>query len=302
MPNYWEQSLLTASLNYVEFPVAERSVSTGRNFARYVYPYRDGQGVEDLGRKVYQFSLTVPLFRGVSPEHYPDTYDRLIAIIEDDDLRGEVEYVDPEHGPINVKIIDYGWRTVAERRDGGVLTIQLEERGFAQSLLQNLSSPELAGRARASQLAQDVDFGMAALGLPPEEQIDGGSFSLTAAWQQFQATIDAGALAADEVAAVLDEITLITEKVLSFSALDELQRFSIYNAAIDFLGATQDVADEAATPIRALIQIVLADDMDAFGIAARYLGDASRADEVIFQNPGDPLLYPRGSTVLVPQS
>lgn len=302
MPNFWEQSLLTASLNYVEFPVGDRGVNTGRNFARYAYPYRDGQGVEDLGRKVYQFSLTVPLFRGVSTSHYPDTYDRLIAIIEDDDLRGEVEYVDPEYGPINVKIVDYGWRTVAERRDGGVLTIQLEERGFEQSLLQNLSSPELAGRARAAQLAQDVDFGMAALGLPPEEQIDGGSFSLTDAYQKFQAAIDEGALAADEVAAQLDEITLVTEKVLSFSAVEELQRFSIYNAAIDFLGACEDVGNEAVEPVETLIEIVLADDMDAFAIAARYLGNASRADEVIFQNPGDPLLYPRGSVITVPAS
>jgi prophage DNA circulation protein len=300
MAGFWEQSLLTASLGYVEFPVGDRQVSTGRTFARYAYPYRDGQGVEDLGRKIYQFSLTVPLFRGVSPAHYPDTYDRLIAIVENDDLRGEVEYVDPEFGPLQVKIVDYNWRTVAERRDGGVLTLALEERGFEQSLLQNLSSPELAGRARAAQLAQDVDFGLASFDLPPEEPIDGGSFSLTAAWQEFQSALDTAAMAADELAAKLDEVRLVAEKVLTFSARDELERFSLYNSVIDFLGAAEDASKTSAGGVvRKLVEVVLPVDMDAFTVAQRYLGSADRADEIIADNPGDPLLYPRGSRLQV---
>lgn len=297
MAHYWETTLLTASLGYVEFPLSERQVSTGRNFARNVYPYRDGQGVEDLGRKVYQFNLTLPLFRGVDEALYPDTYLRLIAIIEDDDLRGEVEYVDPEFGPINVKIIDYSWHTAGERRDGGVLTIQLEERGFEQSLLNELGHFKNSGPSRAQKYAEDADFEIAQTG----ESVD---FSLTAAYQSFQAAIDEGALRTDEIAAQLDELYLVAQKAIAFSALDEIQRFSLYNSVIDFLGAAEDIAEDTSDKSvgAALIEVVLPDDMDMFQVAARYLKDSDRAEEVAFHNPGNPLLYPRGSRVSVPAS
>jgi prophage DNA circulation protein len=295
MADYWSETTLTASLGYVEFPIADRQVSIGRNFARNVYPYRRGQGVEDLGRKVYAFNLTVPLFRGVDESHYPDTYLRLLSIIEDDDLRGEVEYVDPEFGPLDVKIVDYSWRTEAGRRQGGVLTIQLEERGFEQSLLESLSHFAQSGPTRAAQHAQDVDFDAAATG----ETV---GFSLTAAWQKFQAAIDQGALAADEIAAQLDELYLVAEKVVAFSAEDEIERFSLYNSLIDFLGASEDVAEDAADKSvgAQLVEVVLPDDMDMFQAAARYLGDAGRAEEISFHNQGDPLLYARGTLLRVP--
>lgn len=296
MADFWEQTLLEASLGYVEFPVADRSVKTGRNFARNIYSYRDGQGVEDTGRKVYQFSLTVPLFRAVDEAHYPDTYLRLVAIIEDPELRGEVEYVDPEFGALRVKILDYDWRTVAERRDGGVLTIQLEELGFEQSLLDDLSAPP-ASATRAEALAVDVDMQAAELGEEP-------GFSLTATWQAFQASLDEGALRADEIAARLDEVYLVAEKAIAYSSRDELQRWSLYNSVIDFLGAAEDVAGASADRSAGakLLEVVLPDDMDMFQIADRYLRDAGRAEEVSFHNPGDPLAYRRGQAVRVPAS
>jgi prophage DNA circulation protein len=297
MADFWTDTTLTASLGFVAFPIADRQVSTGRNFARNVYPYRNGQGVEDLGRKVYQFSLTVPLFRGVDEAHYPDTYLQLLSIIEDDELRGEVEYVDPEFGPLDVKIVDYSWQTVAERRQGGVLTIQLEERGFEQSLLASLSHFAQSGPTRAAQHAHDVDFDVAATG----ETVD---FSLTLAWQKFQAAIDQGALATDEIAAHLDELYLVAEKVVAFSAEDEIERFSLYNSLIAFLGAAEDIAEDAADKSIGvqLIEIALPDDMDMFQIAGRYLGDAGRAEEVAFHNQGNPLLYARGQILRVPAS
>lgn len=295
MANYWEQALLTASLGYVEFPVADRQVGVGRNFVRNVYPYRKGQGIEDLNRKVYTFNLTVPLFRGVDESHYPDTYLRLLSLIEDDDVRGEVEYVDPEFGPLNVKIVDYSWRTESKSRDGGVLTIQLEERGFEEELLANLSHFPSSGPTRAKQHAEDVDFDAAATG-------ESVNWSLTTAWQTFQAAIDQGALRTDEIAAQLDEVYLVCEKVAAFSAQDEIERFSLYNSMIDFLGASEDVADDAADKSVgvALMEVVLPADMDMFQVAGRYLADSGRAEEIAFLNPGNPLLYPRGQTLKVP--
>ena len=42
--------------------------------------------------------------------------------------------------------------------------------------------------------------------------------------------------------------------------------------------------------------------MDMFQIAARYLGNADRAEDIAFNNPGNPLLYLRGTRVSVPVS
>jgi hypothetical protein len=129
-------------------------------------------------------------------------------------------------------------------------------------------------------------------------------FSLTATWRTFQAAIDEGALRTDELAAQLDEVYLVAEKVAAFSAKDELERFSLYNSLIDFLGSAEDVANEAADKSvgAALLEVVLPDDMDMFQIAGRYLGDAARAEEVAFHNPGNPLFYPRGLTLKVPSA
>jgi prophage DNA circulation protein len=297
MATWWSDNLLEASLNYVEFPVAARAVKTGRNFARYTYPYRDGQGVEDLGRKVYVFSLTVPLFRGMGDGIYPDKYEQLIAIIEDADLRGEVEYIDPEFGPIQVKLVDYDWQTVAEKQDGGVLTLTLEEVGFEQSLLSDLNRPNLGGATRGVQLAGEIDADIAATG-------EGVTFSLTDAWNTFERALETGALAADEVAAQLDEVYLVANKAAAFCARDELERWSIFNSIVDFLGAAEEHSDNAAdrSAGAALVEVLLPDTMDMFAIAQKYLGDANRAEEVAYANPGNPLAYARGSVVRVPRS
>lgn len=313
MADYWQQNLLQASLDGVEFPVAERQVMTGRHFARYQYAFRDGQGVEDLGRKTYEFNLTIPLFRGVNVGHYPDTFNRLVAIVEDVELRGEVEYVDPEYGPFDVKIVDYSWSTDPARRDGGMLTLKLEERGFDQSLLQNLTSSSLSGRSRADALARTVDFELGTLPDVTQEDLavafdttdSGRPFSLTQLWSDFQGALDQGALAADEIAAQLDELTFFAEKVLNFSAIDELKRWSIYNSTIDFLGAAQDVADETAkqSPTLRVLEVVLPGDMSPYDIAQSYLGDAGRATEVMFANPStNPLLYARGTLIRLPSA
>ncbi len=48
MADYFEEVLHEASLGYVLFPISDRTVQTGRQFARHTLPYRDGQGGEEL--------------------------------------------------------------------------------------------------------------------------------------------------------------------------------------------------------------------------------------------------------------
>lgn len=298
---YWEANLHGASLGYVEFPVSDRTVQTGRNFARHQLPYRDGQGGEDLGRKVYQWNLTVPLYRGMDwsgEELYPSTYLRLIAIIEDPELRGEVEYVDSEFGPFQVKILDYSMHTPADKRDGVDMQITLEELGFDASALSNISRPKVPGEAEASLFAASVDQDVDFVDVP---QADKPSISLTQAWRDFQSALDAGALAADVVAERMDELYLVAEKYVNFSAKDEIQRWSIFTSTVRFLGAAEDVGNESARNENAnttLIEATLPADMSAYDIATYYHDDAGRADEVIFNNQtSNPMLYSRGAVV-----
>lgn len=301
MADWWEENLVESTLGYVVVPVASRKLGVGRRVARTDYPYRKGQGVEDLGGKAQTFSVMLPLFRGVKEEYYPDTYQRLIALIEDEDQRGAVEWVDPEFGPIPVQIIDYDIDATAERRDGVMLVLLLEERGLDQSLLSNLTQPKLAGASRASLLATQVDQEVSFIDVPESEK---PSFSLTQTWQDFQSALDTGALAADQIAAQLDEVYMVASRFLEFSAKDEIERWSLFNSVIDFAGAAEDAANQSAAnqtnTAVGLIEVVLQADMSAYDIGAYYYNDASRADDIIGDNPtANPMRYLRGTTIRI---
>jgi hypothetical protein len=300
MADYFEENLQEASLGYVPFPLSDRKWGFGRRFARFEYPYRDGQGGEDLGRKIYTFTLTLPLHRGVEwPEPlYPDVYQKLIAIVSDPDLRGEVEYVDPEFGPLQVKILDVRANTPATVRNGVVLELDIEELGFDTDLLANLSKPKFGSASEAEQLAMAIDTEVE---FDPAAPSDKPGFSLSDAWRSLQAGLDVGATAADVVAAQIDEIYLLAEKFLNFSAKDELQRWSIYISVVNFLGAVEDYADAKSqddTQNVELVTVTLPSTMSAYDIASTYYGDAGRAESVVQDNPTtNPMAYPAGATV-----
>lgn len=304
MADYFELNILEASLNYVEIPVADRKLGVGRRLARTEIAYRDGQGGEDLGLKAQTFALTLPLFRGLDESYYPGTYRQLLAIIEDPELRGNVEYVDPEFGPIQVQILDYNIIATGKDRDGVMLTLDLEEVGFDQSLLSNLKQPILAGASRASLFAAQVDQEIAFIAIPASEK---PGFSLSDAWNKLQSLIDAGANATDFIAAEIDQIYLLAERIIHFSLEDEIERFSLFNAVIGFAGAAEDFANQSAANqsasgggAKALVEVVLPAEMSAYDIGAHYYNDASRADDIIFDNPtANPMLYPRGTVIKI---
>lgn len=300
MADYFEENLLEASLGYVPFPIEDRKWGFGRRWARTELPYRDGGAGEDVGRKIYTFSLTLPLHRGVDwPEPlYPDVYQKLIAIVADPDLRGEVEYVDPEFGPLQVKVLDVRSSTPARVRNGVVLELDLEELGYDGDLLANITQPKFGSASEAQQLAADVDTLVA---FDPGPAADKPGLSLSDAWRSLQAGIDAAAGAADVVAAQIDEIYLVAEKFLNFSLKEEIQRFSLYCSVVNFLGAVEDYADAKSqddTKSAALVSVVLPSEMSAYDVASTYYGDAGRADSVVQDNPTtNPMAYPAGATL-----
>jgi hypothetical protein len=306
--DYWSQNLLPSKLaasfgdgSDVEFEIRERNVESGQRFARYVYSYRPGQGVEDLGRKIYIWNLRIPLFRGVGVNHYPGTLDNLVKLIERE--RGELEYQDPEWGPFLVKVADWSWQTVAEIRNGGVLTLVIEERSFDQSIEQNLNKPQLAKRALASKMAIKLDNALELLGTSlPDISDRAKGFSLTEMWNDVQDALDTAALAADDIAARIDEVFLVGQDIYNFSAEDELERWSITNSVADFLGAVEDVGNDSGDvpPGERLVTRVLPDTMSMYDIAMWLYKDPFRAEEIAFNNPVPNVLqYARGSLVKV---
>lgn len=309
--SYWEDNLLTASLGEVEFPMGSRSIRGGRRIGKSELPYRDGQGIEDTGRAPYVFDLKIPLYRGMASKEtadalYPGTLDKLIDLIDSSSVRGEVEYIDPEYGPYDVKISTFSWDTEPERQDGGVLSLVLEERGFDQSLLESLKSdPRFAARARALKSSQDVDYLLQSIMSKPDatkylkEKADG--LSLANAWSKFQDLLDQGAMALDDIAAQVDSVTFLANRIMAFDLGDELARWSVVNSCISFIGAARDVVDTAnESPSERMVDFVLPADMSIYEIAAARYGDSSRAEEISFNNPTqNPMRYPAGSRVRV---
>jgi prophage DNA circulation protein len=301
--DYWSQNLIPAKIGGIDIDIADRRVESGRQFARYRYPYRNGQGVEDVGRKIYVWTLKIPLFRGVGLGFYPGTVDAIIKLVDSDTTRGEVEYIDPEWGPFQVKIADWTWETTPEQRNGGVLTLVIEERSFDQSIEDNLNKPGLAKRALASKMAIRIDYELDVAGAPlPDITDKSKGLSLTELWQDVQGAIDSAALAADDVAARIDEIYLVGQDVYNFSAEDEIERFSLYNSVADFLGAAEEVGEDSGDkpPGETLVTKIIPDTMSMYAIAQWLYKDPVRAEEIVFNNPSpNPMAYPRGSRIKV---
>ncbi len=303
MKSYFAEHLLGAQLGDVAFEGRNRQVSFGREFARFKYPYRSGQGVEDMGRRVYVFTMEIPLFRSVREIDYPGTSDALLALVTDETAKGELEYIDPEFGAFNVKIVDVDWGIDAENQGGGTMKITLEERDFGQDLLGNLGKGALSARGNAAKASASADYQINVFYQLQEEPNTAG-FSLTDAWAKAQDAIDNVALGADQIAAKVDEFVLVATKAYNFSPADEIARFTITNAAIDAIGFGLEVGDDVATGEigSKILEVSLPATMSIYEIAQRYYGDPGRAEDVaLFNSFANPLAVPSGTKILVAQ-
>lgn len=299
--NYFAEHLLQAQLGSVVFDARNRNIEVGRDFARFRYPYRAGQGIEDTGRKPNVFTMEVPLFRGVRQSDYPGTSDALLELLSDESHKGEVEYIDPEFGAFDVKVVDASWATTAENQNGGVLRLTLEERGFEQDLLGNLGKGALSARGKAAKAAASTDY-LVNVFYTVNDTPNPKAFSLTDAWAKFQDAIDTVALGADAVAAQVDEFVGVATRAYNFSPADEIARFTITNSAIDAIGFALEVGDDAATGEAGvkIIEVSLPSAMSIYEIAQTYYGDSSRSDDIALLNSfANPLSVPGGTKVLV---
>lgn len=300
--SYFAQNLVDMQLGKIVVDASSRRVDFGRDFARVRYPYRSGQGVEDLGRKIYIFTIELPLFRGVRPSDYPKTSDELLALVTDEKDKGEIVYIDPEFGAFDVKIADVSWSINAEEQDGGRMSITLEERSFDKDLLEEVNNGKLAARGNAAKSASRADYLMDTQFDPIIDPFEPSTFSLTDAWNSLQDFLDQAASTADGVAAQVDEFVSVAQKAMAFSAREELSRWSVVCAVQDAVGFAFMAGDDAATDSapNGFREITLPTEMSMYEIAATYLGDPSLAERVAADNPHpSPFAYERGTKILV---
>lgn len=145
----WEDTLLDASFKGVQFDVVRASDGNERDVATYIYPYRDGAELDDLGRGARQYDIEGVFFG----EGYEE---RLQAFLATLDEPGPGELIHPIYG--SIPRAQLAWHDVghdAERPEFATVRMQFmvgeEENPF-------LSRQLPAGRAsEASDYARTLD-------------------------------------------------------------------------------------------------------------------------------------------------
>lgn len=310
----WEDVHHTPRLGGVEIDPSRREVRGGRHFGRHLFPFRAGQEVEDTGRRPMIFDLDIPLFDGVDPNAYPGKLEQLRELFDSPETQGELEYVDPLLGPIQVKVADWDFSEGAEDRNGGFLRVVLEENSTDAFLASDIG--RLDPRADAEVQAVAVDAGLSDVGLDEGELVtawaDAG-VPLTGIEVQFEAgslflhivdtffeTIEAAALAADEVAAVLDAHRLRIDRLLAFDPVREVRGWSIWHSAVGLSGSMTRAAESAFESQPPVVLWPVPRRMSHFEISMSLYRTPNRAREISRRNPvRNPLFYPEGMQLRV---
>lgn len=308
----WEDTLHPCSIAGVAFPLGSRKVHGGRALARRRYPHRDGQDQEDTGREPYSFILTVPLFADVDPAHYPETYERLRSVL---DLEQELDYVDAELGPLRAKVVEWDWDQDAERRDGGVLTLNIEEIGSEPVVFTVLSSGAVARQLAILMGAAADDALIDAL--LDEDTIKAGwessGFALTSSEldytegalfeslvEDFFSDVDEMASEFDSLTARFETLSARVESVLETPEAGLATGWTLTQSLIRM----RDVCAQALEQVRLdqpqLVEYRVPQEMSAWQVSVALYGTEDRADEIIRANPRtSPLFYRAGDVLIV---
>ncbi|WP_110972139.1 DNA circularization protein [Pseudomonas huaxiensis] len=117
----WSETLLDASFRGVPLEVMTESLGATRELAQHGVPYRDGDDVEDMGRKAREFSMTVVLYG----TNYEISLQNLLAAL---DVRGAGELIHPIYGRVDVLARNWKVDHSAERPDYAQVDLQFVER------------------------------------------------------------------------------------------------------------------------------------------------------------------------------
>lgn len=309
---YWEDNNNDPSLGGKQIPVVEsRTLTGGRALARRRYPYRPGQDVEDMGREPYLISLSCPLFRDVGESHYPEAYEALRAVIDEG---GVVDYVDTELGPLRVTIVDFKWEEDANRRDGGVLSLTLEEVSSDSLVLSVLvgddarSTATLMGAAAddalIATLASEGDilalWSDNGVGLSAFEQelVEGALFEGMA--DGFFDALDESGQSLDELNEQVTRLERRVDLVLSLPEMVEAEQWTLTYSLTRMLDVARTAATRAAAGVTPDVEYVVPRTMSVWEVSVALYGTEDRWQELLRSNPtADPFGYPAGATLVV---
>ena len=310
----WDDILHEASFAGVEFPVSKRSVEGGRSSAARKYPFRDGQDLEDTGREPYAIEYEIPLFASIDPIHYPTTYEQLRAVFDDPESQGFGELVDPEIGPIFVKVkFPWRWETTPDERDGGRFAVRFEEVSNDAIVFAIRPDPDAQARLAAEELDASLadagitdaeilaDWSDAGVGLDPDFAIEDTLF--VSVVDDFFATLDEGAMAGDEIAANLDVIRTRIDRVNSFSAAREVENWSVVSSSAQLTSSVTEATESKVARAKRIVEYRVPTEMSVYDVANILYGDPGRAGEIEERNPHpSPLFYEAGLTLRVLES
>lgn len=117
----WNETLLDASFRGVALEVLAENLGGGRELAQHGVPYRDGDDLEDMGRKAREFSLSVVFFG----TNYEIALQNLLAAV---DTPGPGELIHPIYGRVDVLTRSWKVEHSAERPDYTQVDLQFVER------------------------------------------------------------------------------------------------------------------------------------------------------------------------------
>lgn len=313
MAGLWEELLAPASLGGVELPLSRRRVRGGRDFARKRLPYVSGQEVEDTGRQPRSLEVTAELFNDMDEDGlYPERYEELISVLQDDTDQSEVEWNDPVFGPIQVKVVSWDSEENAEERDGARVNISMEEVGFLDTVDLQFSLLTTSDRSRAETDGAEFDA------LIDELAITGGD--IDAAWSDagfarepgettsfadqvsdLSGALDAGAQRADQVQALVNVRQARVQAVLELSSARAANGWELIDLGSRLIDSVAAIGEEVLQRQARIIQFTtVAPVTSIFELAAQLYADRSRAEEIRQNNPVvAPLFIPAGTVLRV---
>lgn len=307
----WDDTLGQYKLDGVEFEAAARRRKGGRKIVQRRYPNRDGQDVEDMGREPYTFELSIPLFNGVNPNHWPGLFDNLVAVLEGPP--SNLEYQDPEFGTLIVAVQSWDDGLDAGQRDGTILSIVLVEKMldagpiFRVAETSVLTDPTTLAASLDDAMADagieenTVTAGFAAAGAELDEDEVGATGTL---WEsqvaETLARIDDGAATADAIVAQVERVRARLDVLTGIDAAQTADGQPVYEAAMLLAASLEATARELAADAPALVEHRTLVETSIFEVANALYADPSRVADLLARNAmADPLFIPAGTVLVV---
>lgn len=308
----WEELLGPAALGGVELPVVRRRITGGRDFARKRLPFVAGQEVEDTGRRPREIEVQAELFNDMDEDDlYPDRYEELVAVLDDDSEQTEVLWDDPVWGPIPVKVVRWTAVEEAQSRDGVQITLNMEERGFSTSSDAVFSLLQQSDEGRAETDGAEFDALMEELAIGDDE--------IEAAWEEsgfkkkeletvsFQDQVnnlvndlDAGLQRADQVIAKVNTVQARVESVMALPAARTAAAWQVIDKGTRLIDSVAAIGESVVSRQTRIINFTTTGRTSVYEIAAKLYGDVDRVSEILRANPQEsPLFIPAGTVLRV---